>query len=121
MAVGIAVGVSHQSNILKLLDIYSAVKKISTLFYKYDYTHRMSKRLQVILSDEELEEIRAVSELQNKTVSELVRQSIRAYLTLNNNDAPEKHLAKILSYAKYNGPIADIDQILAEIERGKEN
>lgn len=76
----------------------------------------MSKRLQVLLSDEELEKIRAVSEIQNKTISELVRQSIRAYLKSNTQDDPEKHLARVLLYAKYQGPVGDIDQLLAEIE-----
>lgn len=73
------------------------------------------------MSDEELELIRSTSEIQNKTVSELVRDSIRAYLKSGLKNSPEKHLATVLSYAKYSGPTADIDELLAEINSGKEN
>lgn len=78
----------------------------------------MSKRLQVLFEDEELEEIRRVARARRMTVAEWVRQSLReARAGESTGDVGAKRRA--LSRAVGNAfPTGDIETMLAEIERG---
>jgi hypothetical protein len=78
----------------------------------------MSKRLQVVLDDRELEEIRRAARAQRLTVSEWVRQTLRrARREEAVRDAPRK-LAAVRAAVRHEFPTADVDRMLAEIESG---
>ena len=79
----------------------------------------MSKRLQVLVDEEELEEIRAVARRHRLTVAEWVRQSLR----LARSEEPRSSVARkpeVLEQAsRHSYPAPEIEQMLAEIERGR--
>lgn len=78
----------------------------------------MSKRLQVIVDEEELVAIQKMAEQQKISVAEWVRRALRnARQTQPSKDANRK-LEAIRSAARYDFPTADIDQMLGEIESG---
>lgn len=78
----------------------------------------MSKRLQVVLPDEEFEQVREVARESGLTVSEWVRQVLRRARTERPADDRARKLAAIRAAAQHSFPTADIDEMLAEIERG---
>ncbi len=78
----------------------------------------MSKRLQVLLDEEELEEIRQTARGQRMTVAEWVRQALRAARQREPlGDAPRK-LEVVRAAARHSFPAGEIDEMLAEIARG---
>jgi len=78
----------------------------------------MSKRLQVILDDEELREIQRMAQKKQMTVAEWVRQALRAARRGESTGDPGRKLQAIGSAAKHSFPSGDIDQMLEEIEAG---
>ncbi len=78
----------------------------------------MSKRLQVIVDEHELTELRAIAERHGTTVSEWVRQVLRAARRRESSGDPARKLDAIQSAAEYAFPTADIEVMLAETERG---
>lgn len=78
----------------------------------------MSVRLQVIVSDEEAAAVRALAAREGTTVSELVRQSLRASRRRWASGDVEQRLAVVRSAATHAFPAPDIDTMLAEIEQG---
>lgn len=78
----------------------------------------MSKRLQVVLRDEELEQIREVAREQGLTVSEWVRKVLQRASTEARTRDPARKLAAVRAAARHAAPTADIDQMLAEIGPG---
>lgn len=79
----------------------------------------MSKRLQVILSDQEYAEIREAAERQRLTISEWVRRSLARQRAGEPTVHVKRKLEVIRCAAAYkDGPAVDIEQVLAEIERG---
>jgi len=79
----------------------------------------MSIRLQVLLEPAELREIRRAARRQRMTVSEWVRQTLRAARRAEPGSDPGRRLAAIAAASGHALPTADIDQMLAEIERGR--
>jgi hypothetical protein len=78
----------------------------------------MSTRLQVVLDESELAEIRRTAKTQHLTVAEWVRQSLRAARRqVPASDAGRK-IAVVRAAAQHQFPTADIDPMLAEIEAG---
>jgi len=78
----------------------------------------MTKRLQVLLDDAELRDLQRVARAERMTVAEWVRQTLRAARRrVPRGDAARK-LAAIRAAAKHEFPTADIDEMLAQIERG---
>jgi hypothetical protein len=78
----------------------------------------MSIRLQVVMDQSELDAIRAAARERGMTVSEWVRVTLReARLEVADGDS-ERKLAAIRAADRYSYPTADIDQMVAEIERG---
>ena len=81
----------------------------------------MSKRLQVILTEDEYRAIRRAARLQRTTVSAWVREALRdARRTAPSTSAADK-LRVVRAAARHAYPTADIDQMLEEIERGYGN
>ena len=78
----------------------------------------MSKRLQVILDDEEFEEIRRVARRRRLTVSEWVRQSLRDSRREEPAHDAERKLSVVREAAENAYPTADIGVMLEEIEAG---
>jgi len=78
----------------------------------------MSIRLQVVMENAELDAIRAVAREQGMTVSQWVRETLRqARRKVSGGDA-ERKLAAVRAADRHAYPTADIDQMVAEIERG---
>jgi len=78
----------------------------------------MTQRLQVLLDEDELEEIRRVARRHRMTVAEWVRQALRAARAEEPSIDAERKLAVVREATRGNYPTADIDVMLAEIEEG---
>ncbi len=78
----------------------------------------MSKRLQVLLEEPEMREIRRAAKAKRMTVAEWVRQALRAARREDPAGDIEKKLAAVRKAVKHRFPTADIDQMIAETERG---
>lgn len=78
----------------------------------------MSKRLQVLLEDDEWRDLRGAAERERLTISAWVRRELRRA----RRRGPEGDLAAKLEVVRaavdQAFPTADIDEMLAEIERG---
>jgi hypothetical protein len=80
----------------------------------------MSKRLQVLLPDQEMSEIQRWAKREHLTVGEWVRRTLRQARANRPVSEPEAKLKAIRRAAKYSFPTADLEQMLSEIERGYE-
>ena len=80
----------------------------------------MTKRLQVLLSEEDYADITSASKESDTTVSEWVRSALHAALRNKRSSlSSSERVSRILRYAKFSGPTADMDQILSEIQQGQ--
>ncbi|MDO8834731.1 MAG: hypothetical protein Q7V01_04010 [Vicinamibacterales bacterium] len=78
----------------------------------------MSKRLQVLLAEPEWREVQRAARARKTTVAEWVRHALRlARNTEPLGDAGRK-LDCVRAAARHDFPVADIDGMLEEIERG---
>jgi len=78
----------------------------------------MSKRLQVVLGDEEFERLRRAAEDEGVTVSAWVRKALRRAGAERAGGDRARKLAAVRAAARHEFPTADIDEMLADIERG---
>jgi hypothetical protein len=78
----------------------------------------MSKRLQVLLPDQEMSEIQRVAKREHLTVGEWVRRTLRDARAGRPAVGPETKLKAVRRAANYSFPTADVQQMLREIERG---
>ena len=78
----------------------------------------MSKRLQVILDEEEMRAIQGIAKRHHTTVAEWVRQTLRAARRQEPRLDSERKLKVIRAAVRHKFPSADIEQMLAEIEHG---
>ena len=78
----------------------------------------MTKRLQVLLDEDEYQEIQTVARTQRMTVAEWVRQTLRKAKATQPKSVEAK-LRAIEKASRYNHPTADIDVMLREIEEGR--
>jgi hypothetical protein len=78
----------------------------------------MSKRLQVLLSELEIAEIQKFADLERVSVGEWVRRALRDARSRRSSIDPQSKLKSVRKAAAYSFPTADVDQMLAEIERG---
>jgi hypothetical protein len=81
----------------------------------------MSKRLQVLLADREMEEVQRLAKRERLTVGEWVRRTLREARANRPVADPETKLKSIRRAAGYSFPTADIGRMLDEIERGYES
>lgn len=84
------------------------------------YTHGMSMRLQVLVPEEEMADIQRLAMLESLTVGEWVRRTLRDARVKKSTSDPKVKLAAIRKAATYSLPTADIEQMLREIELGRE-
>lgn len=78
----------------------------------------MAKRLQVILQDPEYREIQRVARSRHMSIAEWVRQALHLARRREPAGSIDKKLEAIRAAAKHEFPVSDIDDMLAEIERG---
>ena len=78
----------------------------------------MSKRLQVLLPDQEMREIQQFARREKVTVGEWVRRVLREARQLKPSGDPEAKLKALRRYVEFSYPTADIEQMNREIERG---
>ena len=80
----------------------------------------MSKRLQVILKDPEYREVQRAARTRGMSVAEWVRQALSMARRSEPSGGVAKKLEVIRMAARLEYPTADINRMLAEIERGYE-
>ena len=78
----------------------------------------MSTRLQVVVQQAELREIRRAARQQRMTVSEWVRRSLQQARRGVSTRDPERKLEVLRTALEHSAPAPDIEQMLVEIERG---
>jgi len=78
----------------------------------------MSKRLQVLLDDEEFHDLRQAAHRQGVPVSEWVRRALRDARRREPGRDLDAKLRAVREAVKHEGPTADIEQLLAETARG---
>ena len=78
----------------------------------------MRKRLQVILDDEEMAEIKEIARSQKTTVAEWVRRALRAARNSTPSRSRQQKLAALRAGSEHAFPSGDIETMLSEIERG---
>jgi hypothetical protein len=78
----------------------------------------MSKRLQVLLDEEEFAQIRRIARSRRITVAEWVRQALRAARHQEPLGDTKKKLEVVRAAVRHRYPTADINQMIAEIEQG---
>ena len=80
----------------------------------------MSIRLQVLLPDAEMEELRQVARREHVAVGEWVRRALRAARARHPVGEPSAKLKAVRDAVRCAFPTADVQQMLEEIERGYE-
>ena len=78
----------------------------------------MRRRLVVVLSESELDEIRRRARREGISVGEWVRRTPREARSRQPVHEPERKLKAVRRAAKHSLPTREIDQMLEEIERG---
>lgn len=78
----------------------------------------MSKRLQVILKDQEYREIQRAARLRHMSIAEWVRQALDLARRSEPQGTVGKKLGVIRAAARLDYPTADIHRMLEEIEMG---
>ncbi len=78
----------------------------------------MSKRLQVLLPDQEMADIQRLAKRERMTVGEWVRRALREVRARRPAQDPETKLKTLRRSTEYSFPTADIEQMLREIKRG---
>jgi hypothetical protein len=78
----------------------------------------MAKRLQVILQDPEYREVQRMARARHMSLAEWVRQALDLARRREPLGAAGKKLEVIRAAVQNDCPTADIDTMLAEIERG---
>jgi hypothetical protein len=93
----------------------------SALSLVVSYTTGMSKRLQVVVKDDELEHFERTADVLGLSLSEWVRQSLRAAERQVSTGDVERKLAAIRRAVglETEGREVDIETMLAEIEAGR--
>lgn len=77
----------------------------------------MSKRLHVLLTDQEMTDIQRLARRERLTVGEWVRRVLREAEQKAANDSDTK-LKAVRCGAEFSFPTGDMEQMLGEIERG---
>jgi len=78
----------------------------------------MMKRLQILLSEAEMERLRVTANASNVSVGEWVRRAIRRAYSESETRSAETKMLAVREAVKVYAPTADVDQMNREIERG---
>lgn len=82
------------------------------------YAHSVSKRLQVLLPDQEMADIQRMARRERIPVGEWVRRALREARASKPVNDPEAKLRAVRQAAAYSFPTGDVRQMLDEIEQG---
>lgn len=80
----------------------------------------MSKRLQIVVADEEHERLRKAAAREGLTLSEWARRVLERAREGQKGPTPSRKIAALDRALKCGHPTADIDEMLAEIEKGRD-
>lgn len=80
----------------------------------------MSTRLQIVMSEAEVASLRQVARRAGLTVSEWARRALRAARSAQAVPSPASKLEALERALSCNYPTGDIDEMLADIERGRD-
>ena len=72
----------------------------------------------MLLSDQEMSDIRRLAKREHLTLGEWVRRALREARAGKPEVEPEAKLKAVRRAAEYSFPTADVQQMLSEIERG---
>jgi len=78
----------------------------------------MTKRLQVLMGDDDLRSIQRLARLEKVTTAEWVRQRLREAQEQRARPDIAAKLAAIQAAYRHEGPTGDVEQMLTEIELG---
>lgn len=78
----------------------------------------MSKRLQVLLEEDELPEIQELARRRHQSTAAWVREALRAARDTASRPDTRRKLQAIVAATSHEHPTADIGGMLVEIERG---
>ena len=81
----------------------------------------MTKRLQVTVKDSDYREIRRLARARHASIAEWVRQALVLAVRWESPGDVDKKLQAIRAAVQHNYPVADIDEMLAEIGKGQRN
>jgi hypothetical protein len=76
----------------------------------------MAKRLQVTLKDSDYREIQRIARSRSMSIAEWVRHAVELARQRERGDVDRK--LEIIRAARHDYPVADMDLMLAEIEKG---
>jgi hypothetical protein len=79
----------------------------------------MSKRLQVVMAEDEYRAVARIARRRGKPVAQFVRESLRRAVAEQAEPDPDKRIAAVLRFSRFEGPTGDVDRILSEIELGR--
>lgn len=80
----------------------------------------MSKRLQIVVDDDELERLRKAAARDGLTLSEWARRVLERARESQKGPTPAQKIAAVERALACGHPTADIDEMLAEIEKGRD-
>jgi len=80
----------------------------------------MSKRLQIVVSDQEAEEVRQAAIRSGLSLSEWARLALRQAHDRQVGPTPEQKLDALDRALACEHPVSDIDEMLSEIEAGRD-
>ena len=78
----------------------------------------MSKRLQVVMDEQEYDALKRKAEGRGLTLAEWVRQALRRASRQEPIEKADRKLAAVRAAVRHSFPTGDIDQMLREIESG---
>jgi hypothetical protein len=81
--------------------------------------HPVSKRLQVVMPDDEYRALVATARRRGQPVARVVRESLRRSLEEESETDPDRRIAAVLRFARFAGPTGDIEHVLADIDHGR--
>jgi hypothetical protein len=79
----------------------------------------MSKRLQVLMEEEELARIQGSAGLEGMTVADWVRRALKRALQERPERSRDRKIAAVRAATSHAFPAPDIEEMLAEIDRGR--
>jgi predicted anti-sigma-YlaC factor YlaD len=80
----------------------------------------MTKRLQVLIEEDELAEIRRAARRRRQSVAEWVRSALRQARTADAGHQATEKLRVIRAAIRHEYPTGSIEEVLSEIEQGYE-
>ncbi len=71
------------------------------------------------MPDDEYDAIAGLARRRGQSLSRVVRESLHHTVAEDRQASRGRRIAKVLRFARFAGPTGDIDQLLAEIGRGR--